>query len=148
MKIFVINGPNLNMLGVREKSIYGSDTLESINEELKEICDKENCEVEFFQSNCEGEIIDKIHSGFGKIDGIIINAGAYTHYSIAIRDAIASVNLPCIEVHLSNVHKREEFRHTSMIAPVCVGVVAGFGKMSYKMALMGLFDHIRKGENK
>ena len=148
MKIFVINGPNLNMLGVREKSIYGSDTLESINEELKEICDKENCEVEFFQSNCEGEIIDKIHSGFGKIDGIIINAGAYTHYSIAIRDAIASVNLPCIEVHLSNVHKREEFRHTSMIAPVCVGVVAGFGKMSYKMALMGLLDHIRKGENK
>ena len=148
MKIFVINGPNLNMLGVREKSIYGSDTLESINVELKEICDKENCEVEFFQSNCEGEIIDKIHSGFGKIDGIIINAGAYTHYSIAIRDAIASVNLPCIEVHLFNVHKREEFRHTSMIAPVCVGVVAGFGKMSYKMALMGLFDHIRKGENK
>lgn len=148
MKIFVINGPNLNMLGVREKSIYGSDTLESINEELKAICDKENCEVEFFQSNCEGEIIDKIHSGFNKIDGIIINAGAYTHYSIAIRDAIASVNLPCVEVHLSNVHKREEFRHTSMIAPVCIGVVAGFGKMSYKMALMGLLDHIRKGENK
>ncbi|MBR1832698.1 MAG: type II 3-dehydroquinate dehydratase [Ruminiclostridium sp.] len=138
MKIFVINGPNLDMLGKREPEIYGSDTLESINEELAAYCASVGVEPEFFQSNSEGEIIDFIHSAHGIADGIVLNAGAYTHYSIAIRDAIAAVELPCVEVHLSNVHKREEFRHKSIISAVCTGVICGFGKKSYKLAIDAL----------
>ncbi len=138
MKIFIINGPNLNMLGKREPGIYGSDTLESINEELSVLCKELGVEPEFYQSNCEGELIDIIHSAREKADGIVLNAGAYTHYSIAIRDAISASETPCVEVHLSNVHKREEFRHKSVISAVCEGVICGFGKDSYRLAVMAL----------
>lgn len=138
MKLFIINGPNLDMLGKREPEIYGSDTLESINAELSEYCKKIGVEPTFYQSNSEGALIDFIHSARGNADGIVINAGAYTHYSIAIRDAIAAVELPCVEVHLSNVHKREEFRHKSMISAVCTGVICGFGKKVYKLAIDAL----------
>ena len=138
MKLFIINGPNLDMLGKREPEIYGSDTLESINAELTEYCKKIGVEPVFYQSNSEGALIDFIHSARGNADGIVINAGAYTHYSIAIRDAIAAVELPCVEVHLSNVHKREEFRHKSVISAVCTGVICGFGKKVYKLAVDAL----------
>lgn len=134
-KVLIINGPNLNMLGIREKSIYGADTLDSINAEIKAYGSELNIECDFFQSNCEGEIITKIHSVLAEYDGCIINAGAYTHYSYAIRDAIACVNKPFIEVHMSDVMAREEFRHISVIREVCKDVIAGFGKKSYTMAL-------------
>lgn len=138
MKIFVINGPNLDMLGKREPEIYGADTLESINAELSEYCEKIGVEPTFFQSNSEGALIDFIHSARGNADGIVLNAGAYTHYSIAIRDAISASEVPCVEVHLSNVHKREEFRHKSVISAVCVGVICGFGKDVYRLAVSAL----------
>ena len=140
MKLLVINGPNLNMLGLREPGVYGNDTLESINKEILSKAKEKGIEVNFFQSNIEGEIINKIHSAVGVYDGIIINPGAYTHYSIAIRDAIASVNVPAVEVHLSNIHKREQFRHTSVTAPVCMGQITGFGKKGYIMALEAFCD--------
>lgn len=136
MKILVINGPNLNLLGEREPGIYGNDTLESLCAEISERAAKlgfEKCD--FFQSNHEGAIIDRLHSARLEYDGIIINAGAYTHYSYAIRDAIAAIHIPVIEVHISNVHTREEFRHHSVISPVCTGVIAGLGKKSYLCAL-------------
>lgn len=138
MKIFIVNGPNLNMLGKREPEIYGHDTLESINAQLSEFCKELGVEPVFYQSNCEGEIIDIIHSARDNADGIVLNAGAYTHYSIAIRDAISAAETPCIEVHLSNVHNREEFRRTSMISAVCKGVICGFGIDSYRFAIMAL----------
>lgn len=138
MKIFIVNGPNLNMLGKREPEIYGRDSLESINAELAEFCKELGVEPEFYQSNCEGEIIDIIHSARDNADGIVLNAGAYTHYSIAIRDAISAAETPCIEVHLSNVHNREEFRQKSMISAVCKGVICGFGIDSYRFAIMAL----------
>lgn len=138
MKIFIVNGPNLNMLGKREPEIYGHDTLESINAQLSEFCKELGVEPEFYQSNCEGEIIDIIHSARDNADGIVLNAGAYTHYSIAIRDAISAAETPCIEVHMSNVHNREEFRRTSMISAVCKGVICGFGIDSYRFAIMAL----------
>jgi len=138
MKIFIVNGPNLNMLGKREPEIYGHDTLESINAQLSEFCKELGVEPEFYQSNCEGKIIDIIHSARDNADGIVLNAGAYTHYSIAIRDAISAAETPCIEVHLSNVHNREEFRRTSMISAVCKGVICGFGIDSYRFAIMAL----------
>lgn len=138
MKILVINGPNLNLLGEREPGIYGRDTLDSINEELLAEGKRLGCEVSFFQSNSEGGIIDEIHSARTAFDGVILNAGAYTHYSYAIRDAIAAVKIPVIEVHLSNVSSRDEFRKTSVIAPVCKGTIAGFGKYSYFLAVHAL----------
>ncbi|ACM60792.1 3-dehydroquinate dehydratase [Caldicellulosiruptor bescii] len=138
-KVLVINGPNLNLLGIREKNIYGSvsyeDVLKSISRKAQEL----GFEVEFFQSNHEGEIIDKIHRAyFEKVDAIIINPGAYTHYSYAIHDAIKAVNIPTIEVHISNIHAREEFRHKSVIAPACTGQISGFGIKSYIIALYAL----------
>lgn len=141
--ILVILGPNLNMVGIREKNIYGSETAESINQFIIAKAKSMKIDCEIFQSNHEGDIIDKIHSSYGKADGIIINAGALTHYSYALRDAIASVSIPTIEVHMSNVHSREEFRHTSVISPVCKGVIAGFGKNVYVYALeeLGTFRH-------
>ncbi len=140
--ILVVNGPNLNLLGLREPGIYGSDTLESITNEIKSLTDSLGIDVTFYQSNHEGGIIDAIHEARNYADGIIINAGAYTHTSVAIRDAISAVALPCVELHLSNVYKREEFRHKSMIAPVCVGVISGFGKSSYTLALRGIVDYL------
>ena len=139
MKILVINGVNLDMLGVREPQIYGGRTLDDINADFSKVAKNLGAEIEFVQSNIEGEIVEFIHKG-RQFDGIILNAGAYTHYSIAVRDAISSIDTPCVEVHLSNVHKREEFRHTSVISAVCKGVIAGFGENSYKLALYALLN--------
>jgi len=133
MKIFIINGPNLNMLGKREPEHYGSQTLDDMNEEIKTQAKSLGIETEFFQSNTEGEIINYLHNA--KADGIILNAGAFTHYSYAIHDAVKSIDIPVIEVHLSNIHKREEFRHKSVLAGACAGQISGFGKYSYILAL-------------
>lgn len=135
-KIAVINGPNLNLLGVREKSIYGDTSFDSYFAGLKSRF--ENLELTYFQSNCEGSIIDEIHRVGFDVDGIVLNAGAYTHYSIAIADAIRAVKAPVVEVHISNVYSREEYRHVSMIAPACRGVIAGFGLKSYDLAVEAL----------
>ncbi|NLG53314.1 MAG: type II 3-dehydroquinate dehydratase [Clostridiales bacterium] len=137
-KLLVLNGPNLNLLGQRETNIYGEDSLSSIIDEARAHAVKLGFELDDFQSNNEGEIIDRLHAARGVYCGIVLNAGAYTHYSIAIRDALAAVKLPCVEVHMTNVHMREEFRHKSVIAPVCVGVIAGFGKISYRLAIDAL----------
>ncbi|MBQ5346868.1 MAG: type II 3-dehydroquinate dehydratase [Ruminococcus sp.] len=139
-KILVLLGPNLNMVGVREKGIYGTENADSINEQINAYCSKSRFECEIFQSNHEGDLIDKIHSALGVFDGVVINAGALTHYSYSLRDAIASVNIPFVEVHMSNIHSREEFRHTSVISAVCVGQIAGFGKKSYFLAIDALKD--------
>lgn len=144
LDILVINGPNLNLLGEREPTMYGSETLHDICEEISCKAKKigfESCV--FFQSNHEGEIIDRIHAARLDKCGIILNAGAYTHYSYAIRDAIASISIPVIEVHMSNIYDRDEFRHKSVIAPVCAGHICGFGRTSYILALHGLYDLIK-----
>ncbi|MBE6782016.1 MAG: type II 3-dehydroquinate dehydratase [Ruminococcaceae bacterium] len=141
-KILIINGPNLDMVGIREPGVYGSQTLSSINCEIKSYTESVGIDCDFYQSNCEGAIIDKIHSVLNDYDGCILNAGAYTHYSYAIRDAISSVNKPFIEVHMSNVHSREEFRHVSVISAVCKGVISGFGKNSYILAVKALEEII------
>lgn len=141
-KILIINGPNLNMLGLREPEIYGNETLGDINSALRTYAGAMKMECDFFQSNCEGEIITKIHEVLENYDGCIINAGAYTHYSYAIADAIKCVNKPFIEVHLSNTHAREEFRQKSVLTPVCKGVIAGFGKTSYMLAINAIRDLI------
>lgn len=138
MKIVVIQGPNLNMLGVREQGIYGSMKLEDIHAQMKSFADKSKNEIEFFQSNLEGEIVDRIQECMGDADGIIINPAAYTHTSIAIRDAITAVQIPTIEVHLSNIYQREEFRHKSLIAPVCAGQITGMGPFGYHLAMVGM----------
>ena len=135
MKILVINGPNLNLLGKRAPEIYGKDTLESILAELEEAGKKKGVDVDAFQSNNEGKIIDKLHEARSIYDGVIINPGAYTHYSYAIRDAIEAIEIPVVEIHLSNIYSREEFRHKSVISPVCRGTIAGFGKKGYFLAL-------------
>lgn len=139
-KVLVLHGPNLNLLGERETGIYGKDTLENINAEIRSKAREIGLECEIYQSNSEGELVGLLHSAREKFDGVVINAAAYTHYSIAIRDAIAAIKIPCIEVHMSNVYAREEFRHHSVIAPVCAGSVVGFGKNSYILALSGLKD--------
>ena len=144
-KILVINGPNLNMLGTREPTVYGADTLDEINAEIAAHGEKLGFDCVFFQSNGEGEIIDFIQRNYSDSKGIIINPGAYSHYSYAIRDCIASVGIPCVEVHISNIYAREEFRHTSVIAPVCIGQISGFGKHGYTLALDGLRNR-RVGE--
>jgi 3-dehydroquinate dehydratase-2 len=136
MKIQIINGPNLNLLGVREKSIYGDSSFEACLEKLRKRYPA--IEIDYYQSNVEGEIINKIHEVGFSFDGIILNAGAYTHTSIAIADAIAAIRAPVIEVHISNVYKREEFRHNSMLAANCRGVIAGFGMNSYRLAVESL----------
>lgn len=134
-KILIINGPNLNLLGTREKDVYGTDTLSEIAAAVNNEAQLLGLDIDFIQTNHEGEIIDRIHEARSNVDLIIINPGAYTHYSIAIRDAIKAVELPCIEVHLSNIHAREEFRSKSVIAPVCTGQISGFGASSYIVAL-------------
>lgn len=138
MKVMVINGPNLNLLGTRQPEVYGTDTLEDICEITMNELARWGFESECFQSNNEGEIIDCIHTARLNCCGCIINAGAYTHYSYAIRDAIASVDIPFVEVHMSNIHAREEFRRNSVIAPVCIGQIAGFGAMSYVLAAQAI----------
>ena len=139
-RILIINGPNLNMLGKREPTVYGSKTLADINSNIQSYAQAMKISCVFFQSNHEGEIIDKIHSVLTDYDGCIINAGAYTHYSYAIRDAVACIDKPFIEVHMSNVHSREEFRHKSVISEVCKGVIAGFGANSYLVAVSARRD--------
>ena len=133
MKIQIINGPNLNLLGVREKTIYGSASFETYLETLQQLYSI--IDINYFQSNTEGDIINKLHETGFSYDGIVLNAGAYTHTSIAIADAIAAINTPVIEVHLSNVYKREAFRHKSMLAASCKGVITGFGMESYRLAI-------------
>ena len=138
MKIVVIQGPNLNMLGHREQNIYGPMKMDDIHGQMEAFASQNSVEIEFFQSNLEGEIIDRLQECMGDADGIIINPAAYTHTSIAIRDAIAAVQIPTIEVHLSNIYQREEFRHKSLIAPVCAGQISGFGPFSYHMAMIAI----------
>lgn len=137
-RVLVVHGPNLNLLGERETCLYGEDTIEDVNAEILRVAKDMNIDCEIEQSNSEGAIIDFLHAARGKFDGVVINAGAYTHYSVAIRDAIAAIRIPCVEVHLTNIYAREEFRHHSMLAPVCVGQISGFGKQSYLLALQGL----------
>ena len=137
-KILVLLGPNLNLVGIREKGVYGTESAESINEEIRVQAAKRGYDCEIFQSNYEGALIDQLHAAREIFDGVIINAGALTHYSYSLRDAIAAICLPCVEVHMSNIHAREEFRHTSVIAPVCVGQIAGFGKTGYFLAMDAL----------
>jgi 3-dehydroquinate dehydratase-2 len=144
MKIMVIQGPNLNMLGVREQHIYGPVKLEQIHAQMKDIAAQNGAEIEFAQTNLEGEIVDKIQECYGEVDGIIINPAAYTHTSIAIRDAIAAVGIPTVEVHISNIHRREEFRQKNMVAAVCASSIVGFGPMGYNLAMIGIIQIIQE----
>lgn len=139
MKVLILNGPNLNMLGIREPSIYGNMDFNSFYNELKEEY-KDKIEIEYFQSNHEGDIIDKLQKAWKDYDGIILNAGGYTHTSVAIRDAIASILVPVIEVHISNISAREEFRHKSLISSVCQGSIIGFGLKGYKLGIKYFLD--------
>lgn len=141
-KILVMHGPNLNLLGEREPGYYGSDNFDSVNAEIAEKAASLGFECEIFQSNSEGALIDKLHSARLDCKGVVLNAGAYTHYSYALRDAIAAIKIPVVEVHMSNIHAREEFRHTSVIAPVCAGHIAGFGKQSYLLGVEALINII------
>ncbi|QWV92012.1 type II 3-dehydroquinate dehydratase [Geomonas oryzisoli] len=143
-KILVLHGPNLNLLGVREPGVYGTTTLEGINQELRELATELSLELEIVQSNSEGALVDAIQGALGKCQGILINPAAYTHTSVAIRDAIAATALPAVEVHLSNVHAREPFRSHSFIAPVAVGQICGFGPESYLLGLRALAKRLGK----
>lgn len=138
MKVVVIQGPNLNMLGVREQNVYGPMKLEQIHQNMESFAKQNGLEIEFFQSNLEGEIVDRIQECLGDADGIIINPAAYTHSSIAIRDAISAVSIPTIEVHISNTARREEFRAKSMVSSVCAGTITGFGPFSYHLAIVAI----------
>lgn len=137
-RIDVLNGPNLNMLGIREPGVYGDVSLSAIEQMISEKASQLGVQITFFQSNHEGAMIDRIHAAYGNKDGIIINPGAWTHYSYAIRDALSAVAMPVVEVHISNIHKREAFRHHSVVAPVALGQIAGFGPLGYTMALEAL----------
>ena len=142
MKIAVIQGPNLNMLGIREQHIYGSMSLEQIHDQLKNSATQNGVELEFFQSNLEGEIVDRIQECLGTVDGIMINPAAYSHTSIAIKDALSAVAMPVVEVHISNIYKREEFRQKSITAGASTGVISGFGPFGYHMGLIALMQII------
>ncbi len=144
-KILVINGPNLNLLGAREPEVYGPETLEEINERLRELAASRGVELEAFQSNQEGDLIDRVHAARGNTDFIVINPGGYTHTSIALRDALSAAGILTIEVHLSNIYAREEFRHHSMIAPVAIGQIVGFGPMGYELAVRAALSRMGAG---
>lgn len=144
MKILFVNGPNLNLLGTREPDKYGTLTLEDIKRNTEKTANELGVETDFYQSNIEGEIVTKIQEAKDIFDGIVINPAAYTHTSVAIRDAISGVKIPAVEIHLSNIHNREEFRKTSLIAPVCIGQISGFQADSYKLGLIAIVDYLRK----
>ncbi len=146
-KVLILHGPNLNLLGTREPEIYGRITLDEINRRLKEAASTNDVEIRALQSNSEGTLVDAIQDAMAWADGIILNPAAYTHTSVALRDAIAASGLPVVEVHLSNVHAREEFRHTSMTAPVCVGQISGFGWRSYLLGLEALLGMLSEEES-
>ncbi len=146
MNILVLHGPNLNLLGLREPEVYGKETLDDINAMLQTIARENDVELRIVQSNHEGALIDALHDARTWANGVLINPGAFTHYSYALRDAIAAIEKPCIEVHLSNVHKREEFRHRSVLAAVCVGQIVGLGWRSYTLGLTGLIGILEKSE--
>lgn len=143
MQLLALHGPNLNLLGTREPGVYGSHTLDQVNAELESRAQALGATISCFQSNHEGALVDRIHEGRGSVDGILINAGAYTHSSIALRDALLGVGIPFVELHLSNTHAREPFRHHSTLADKAVGVICGFGPLSYTLALEGLVAHLR-----
>jgi len=145
MKILVMHGPNLDMLGKREPEVYGHDTLESINARMLAAATAAGAEVDCFQSNDEGALVSRLWQAVGVCDGVIFNPAAYTHTSVALHDAIKGCGLPCVEVHLSNTHKRETFRHASLTAGACIGQIMGFGATSYLLALQGLVDHLKGG---
>lgn len=150
LKILLMHGPNLNLLGWREPGIYGTVGFDEINARMKQVAEKNNAELRVFQSNSEGALVDAIHDARNWADGIVINPGAYSHYSIALRDALSAVKLPTIEVHLSNVHAREEFRHKLVLTPVCVGMICGLGWRSYLYgfeALLAILHEEKKKEN-
>lgn len=142
-KLIIINGPNLNLLGVREKSVYGSETLKDLEKYILNKCETLNICVDFFQSNHEGDIIDTIHNSMDLYDGIVINPGAYTHYSYAIHDAIKSINIPVVEVHISNIHGREDFRSKSVTAKACIGQICGFGFSGYVLSIHAILEKCR-----
>ncbi|MGI0489535.1 type II 3-dehydroquinate dehydratase [Pantanalinema rosaneae CENA516] len=144
MRVLVLHGPNLNLLGKREPGIYGSVTLDDINRLLEQEAKTLQVSLSAFQSNHEGELVDAIHAASGQYEGLVINAGAYTHTSVAIRDAIAGVKLPTVEVHLSNIYRREEFRHHSYIAPIAIGQISGFGADSYRLGLHALVNYLKQ----
>ena len=144
MDLLIINGPNLNLVGKREPTIYGLKTLDDIQEEMLTIANELSVKLKFFQSNSEGEMINCIQKSVGSIDGIIINAGAYTHTSIALRDALLGVSIPYVEVHLSNIYSREEFRHKSYLSDKALGLVCGFGPISYQLALKGIVVYLNR----
>ena len=148
MKILIINGPNLNMLGERDENVYGSDTLSKMNAEIAAFCRGEGIDTEFFQSNIEGEIVTAVQDANKKYkaDGLVINAGAYTHYSYAIGDALGCMKIPKVEVHISNVHAREEFRRVSVLSENCNGMICGFGSGSYKLACLAIKDIMEKNK--
>ncbi len=143
MKILFLNGPNLNLLGTREPDKYGSQTLEDIENFVRSESKQYDIEIDFYQSNIEGEIVDKIQQAKGVYDGIVLNPAAYTHTSVAIRDALLAVRIPTVEIHLSNIHTREEFRKTSLTAPACIGQITGFGANSYKLGLIAIKDYLK-----
>jgi 3-dehydroquinate dehydratase-2 len=143
MRVLVLSGPNLNMLGVREPGVYGTMTLADIETAVLIRAEELGCAVEFFQSNIEGELVDRLQAAMLACDGVVFNPGGYTHTSVALRDAVAAIGTPVVEVHLSNIAAREEFRHTSMIAPACVGQISGFGARSYLLGLEGIVSVVR-----
>ncbi len=141
-EILILHGPNLNLLGSREPGVYGSETLTAVNAKILERATQKGLACRFYQSNHEGDLVDLLHSAPGRFSGIILNAGALTHYSYALRDAISGIELPCVEVHMSNIYAREAFRHTSVLSPVCLGTICGFGSESYLLAVDALAAHL------